>query len=161
MAKPIYIICSEGGSEDRISGRISLYNLIEKILIQKVPPQTQGILVIKGLSIWVTTMWRREAEEEGREFEFQIQVQMPSSDDIVEIGAGAFVFNHIFQRIGARIDNPLPISAPGTMIVRSRIRRAETSDWIVQECPIDLEEMKQPTETPPPANETDSDHRLN
>ncbi len=145
MAKPVYIVCSENGAEDRISGRTSLFNLLEQIQISKLPPDFKGIVFSKVASIWVTAMWMRESEDEGAgEFEFKISLKMPNVAETIEMLGGSFAFEKVFQRIMMRLEGPLPIPGPGIMNVQCMIRRAGTSDWLTQECPIILEEVTPP-----------------
>ena len=157
MAKPIYIICSESGAEDRISGRVSLFNLVEKIQIGKLPPDFKGIVISKGISLWVTAAWMRESEEEGTgEFDFETIVNMPGSAEPIEMMKGSFAFGKVFQRIMTRIEGHLPFSGSGTMTIQCRIRRAGSTVWSAQECPIILEEMALPIPPTEPTSPIDS-----
>jgi hypothetical protein len=140
MPKPVHIVCSESGSEDRITGKVSLVNLIEKIQIQKIP-EKQTVVILAQFSLWVSSLWHREKHDEDKEFEYESLLYLPPEDSVVDAGKGAFLFNKQSARITARFSGLIPFKGPGIMRAVVRIRAISGGDWISQEQPIEVEEV--------------------
>jgi hypothetical protein len=142
MPSPLYIICSESGADDRISGQSSLFNIIERINFFKLPP---GVAVIGGMNMRITAAWRREEGDAGKGFDFQSGVWSPD-DELHILGSGEFVFEHPTQKIGARIAGSLPVTKSGVLraFVRIRPTGGEAAAWQTQQYPIDIVEAEMP-----------------
>ena len=143
MPKPIYIVCSDSGSEDRITGKFSLYGCFEKVQILKMPTLPAGDSIIIGMpGMWITALWARLPEDDGVEFEWVMSVHLPLADAPTEVGKGFCIFDNEFKRICVRTIGPLPFAGPGSMIVRSRIR-PQDGEWLSQEFAIIVQEISQ------------------
>jgi hypothetical protein len=139
MAKPIHIVCCETGSEDRITGQITLVNLIDKFQIQKLPPNT---FIAVRFSFWVTALWEREPDDENKEFEYEAILHLPPDDKAINAGSGRFVFNRRDARLTARFNGPIPFQGPGIMRAIIRIRASDGGEWISQEQRLSIEEIE-------------------
>jgi hypothetical protein len=135
MPKPAYILSSESGSEDRLTGKFSLFGLVERLQLQRIAPQN-GIVVVPSVSLWLTALWMREAGDVGREFEWEFSIHLPAAEVPLVVGTGVFVFDGEFQRIGLRSTGPIGINAPGTLRIICRVRAQGTDEWFSQEFPI-------------------------
>jgi hypothetical protein len=143
MAEPVYILCSESGADDKLTGQVSLFNLTEKVHVMKLPPG-QIPPIPSTFRLRVTALWMRGDDDCGGEFESEIRLLMPPDGEILAIPQPAFTFPLLFQRVQIQILGPLPVKGPGIMRVQSRIRRNGTEDWLTQQCPIILEEVEPP-----------------
>jgi len=144
MPKPVYILCSESGSEDKITGLVSLFNLIEKIQIVKREQNEP----VPSLSLRVTATWARGEDELDQLFEFETAAYLPPDNDEMMLGKGEFRFTMPFQRITMRMQGSLVFQGPGMLRIENRIRRAGTDEWFRQEYPILVEVQVPPAQTP-------------
>src|SRR5271157_2017399 len=74
MPRPVYIICSLGGAEDKATGLISLFHVLETVNIVRRPPD-RGIspITIRTTAVWMRT----EGDDESVEYEFQSIFRSP------------------------------------------------------------------------------------
>jgi hypothetical protein len=149
MAKPFYIICSQSSADDKLSGRISFFDVIERILFTKnaIP---QGVMPLQQMR--VTAAWHHEPQDAGKNFEWSVIIRFPTSDADEQIANGILQFQGPSQRIIATLVG-MPIAGPGTLKIQSRIRPEGDEEWISQEYSIVVEEFIDPaiTSTVPPA----------
>ena len=136
MPKPVYLICSQSGAQDKDSGLLSVFQIIEKIQFSK----TLLPNAIPMIQMQISAAWMREPSDIGVQFQFDTTVFIPPDDTVFEAGSGEFVFDGHFQRITGRIIGFLPIQGAGVMRVRHRVRRVGASDWLVQEFAIVVED---------------------
>jgi len=156
MPKPVYIICSGSGSEDKTTGLISLFQVIEKLRFSSVVPLDLSI-VSPLMEMRVTAIWMRCPEDEGQEFEFETRVLLPPEDTIIKLGEqGKFSFAQHHHRLVAIMRGFPPFRGSGIMRFQSRLRRAGTEEWLfLQEYPVIVEQeiaAVAPTVNPASAN---------
>src|SRR5260370_16449371 len=79
MSKPLFIICSESGVEDKDSRMISLYNILEKVEATRSSAEgSQGPTICRPMPFRITAVWMR-TEEDGRDdLEAQIAMFLPA-----------------------------------------------------------------------------------
>lgn len=138
MPKPLFIICSQGGSEDKASGSLSLFNIVEKIKISK--KLHSGMMPM--FQFRITSVWMREPEDTAdREFEWSVVVCAPITNSELTVGSGVMTFDSPTYRITANILGPMPIDGAGTLRAISRIRVPGATEWNCQEYPVIVEEF--------------------
>jgi hypothetical protein len=152
MARPVYIVCAVSGSEDKDTGLISLFELIEKFQIFPIDlaKPSSSPIVIKAQPIRVVAHWMMEPEKGerfGDLFEFEFRLVLPPIPTVLPLGSGTFQFAEPrkFHRFTIRIETPLPFQGPGFMWVESLVRRKDATDWVIQSYPIELEEIPGPS----------------
>src|SRR5947209_20414016 len=127
MPRPLYVICSESGAEDRETGLLSLFHIIDKLQIhtsateeqRKKAPLTQ---------LRITSVWMSEPGDENQEFEFEVVLRPPQGEEF-KAGRGSFTFALPFFRITAKIIGPLPIQGEGILWIECRTRRMGVKGW--------------------------------
>jgi hypothetical protein len=142
MAKPVFIICSRGGSEDRLSGNLSLFEVIERMRFTRQP----NTILSSAVQMRVTSAWRRDAQDVGLPFDSECAFQMEGVDGEVVIGRQSFSFSPDIpnQRLSINLSGGLPIQPTqerGLMRVISRIRPVGREEWQSQEYSIIVEEF--------------------
>jgi hypothetical protein len=152
MPSPVFIVCSEGGSIDRHTNMVSIFDVIEKITFKVFAKSSEGLPppnlqdALPGgkpaslNTLRVTAVWRRADDDENREFEFKTTVQFPGSSEQVLAGEGRFVFNTILYRIISTVYSDMP-SQSGAIIVTSSVRRVGSAEWLDQQYVIPVERM--------------------
>jgi hypothetical protein len=135
MPKPNYIICSESGSEDKETGLISLFNLVDTFQITKGPPLPTASPIAQ---LRVTSSWMRESGDEGKDFEFEALVKPPHGDEI-KLAKGSFEFKTKFARVSVRLLGLFPVTGEGIFWVETRIRRSGSKGWTSQKTPLIFE----------------------
>src|ERR1039458_9814747 len=98
MPTPAYIICSQSGTEDAATGAVSVFNILEKIRFSRVLTPGGTPLVIH-----VTAAWIRKDDEEGKAFEFSVDILGPQSEAKVHFGEQDFKFATPHQRIVVKL----------------------------------------------------------
>lgn len=153
MPSPVFIICSEGGSIDRHTNMVSIFDVIEKITFKVVPKQSEGLPppnLLDALpggkpaalnTLRVTAVWRRANEDADGEFEFKTTVQLPGSREEVLAGEGRFIFNTILYRIISTIYSDMP-SQSGAIVVTNSVRRTGSAEWFRQQYTIPVERIE-------------------
>jgi hypothetical protein len=151
MPRPIYIICSQGGSEDKASGQVSLFNVIDKLFLRRNQPNTPPPPPQPGISqIRITASWMRVSGDYDQEFEFETRMFFPPENAMYGVAKGTFTFAQDWQRLTNVLVGPLPIQGPGILRVQNRVRRKGSEEWVAQECPIIVEEVVPPPPPPEP-----------
>ncbi len=138
MPRPVYIICSLGGAEDKATGLISLFHVLETVNIVRRPPD-RGIspITIRTTAVWMRT----EGDDESVEYEFQSIFRSPPHGTEAIIRAGQFSFGKPLFRFVADVTF-MSFVCPGTLTVVHRIRKMEEgSTWLTQEYSIMLEDQ--------------------
>ncbi|HET6248534.1 MAG TPA: hypothetical protein VFE47_12605 [Tepidisphaeraceae bacterium] len=138
MARPIYILCAQGTSEDRTSGSITIFGVIEKLRISK----TAHPAMMPLLQMRVVAAWAREENDIGRDFEWSVEFRTPTGAE-VSVGSGKFTFESPNCRINANIVGQMPIEGTGTLMVTAKIRSVGKGEWSSQEYPIIVDELTQ------------------
>jgi hypothetical protein len=134
MPKPAFIICSESGSEDRVTGLVSLFKVIERIELHERPDSEEGRpIVLNPLPFQVVAVWAlSEDENADQEYEFEHKLTLPSGKEAT-LQSGTFFFErgrprHRFTVI---VNGFMPQDA-GLLRVENRIRKVGEGDWLVQ-----------------------------
>jgi hypothetical protein len=144
MPEPVYIICSESGAEDKNTGLMSLFNILEKIQVVKVTPETPVAFLPRPLTVQATAAWGRVAGDASDQlFDFQFLFTTPGLT--LAQGAGQFSFGDkpLYRTIG-RADL-LQFPGPGTLSVVCRVKRAGSEGpWQEQRYKILIEEVSPP-----------------
>lgn len=149
MPLPVFIICSEGGSIDRHTNQLSIFDVIEKITFRPVLPAQDGsrqVEVDAGSrplafnSLRMTALWRQLEGDAGREFDFKTTVLVPGSANEIMAGQGRIVFKTPLHRIVANYIGDFPQQS-GDIVVRTSIKPVESNDWITQEYVIPVERL--------------------
>jgi hypothetical protein len=153
MPSPVFIVCSEGGSIDRHTNMLSIFDVIEKLnfkLFDKPPSpddthvqksQMAGMKPMTIHSLRMTAVWRRDEVDIGKEFEFRTLIQLPGVPEPVVAGEGQFVFKTLLHRMIAGFHHDLPQQS-GKLIVTSAIREIGSNDWIEQKYVIPVERIE-------------------
>jgi hypothetical protein len=138
MPKPVYIVCSLSGAEDRTTGLISLYHVLETLHVVRQPPDQERHFPV---TIRTTAVWMRTEEDDPTdEYEFETGFLHPSESTAKIVKAGQFSFEKPIFRLVADITFA-NFPGPGVLTAIHRIRKiGEGSEWISQEFPILLQE---------------------
>jgi hypothetical protein len=154
MPKPVYIVCSESGSEDRSTGLTSHFNVVEQIVLQELPPPPEGKLpVLRPLNLQISAVWASEESDSIEiEFEFQMRIFVPASAEPIYAGGGTFRFEKPRFRSLANVHGII-LDRPGVFRAEARIRRAnaDKGSWLVQSYEILVTLLRPPPmpEAPP------------
>jgi hypothetical protein len=143
MPRPVYIVCSESGSEDRTTGLGSIFNVIDKIQFERLP---QGAVGVAGFQFRITAVWKREPGDEGQEFDYEVALTLPATANELRLASGTLVFSRPLHRLTTQMQGPPPLQGEGELRAISRIRRSGTQDWLSQEYPVLVEEIRPPAE---------------
>ncbi|MBY0525064.1 MAG: hypothetical protein K2R98_16790 [Gemmataceae bacterium] len=146
MPRPLYIICSESGSEDKLSGLVSFYRVIDAFQIHKTkkgqPPPPTGALTVP---LRVTAAWRRSQDDvPTQEWDFQFVFKFSPGDKVDVVSEGQFTFDKGTRRFVLVLPG-IAFNSPGTFQVESRIRRSgdPPGEWISQDYPISVDDVTQ------------------
>jgi hypothetical protein len=148
MAKPVYIIVSQSGAEDKQTGAVSYFNIVEKMQIAPLPKNVTGPIQVQVIEVRVDAVWEREnSDSEEMQFEHILRVISPNQKTIAET-TNIFSFEKPRHRFTVNIRGNPPIEEPFSeddrMIFRSRIRPKGGSDgdWLTQEYSVLLERIE-------------------
>jgi hypothetical protein len=149
MPKPVYILCSESGSEDKKTGLISHFNVIEKLLFAKVPAPEPGAMNVAAVPVQITAVWMRdEGDSPEQEFQFEIAVCQPEQQFEVGLAGGLLTFHLPLSRVSFRFRGGLPVATSGIIWVEARLRKTGEEAWQTQRYPIFTEEAPPPAPVP-------------
>jgi hypothetical protein len=144
MARPVYIICSESGTEDKLTGLVSHFNVLERIQISKVPSSgPEETILVQTLTFRATAVWMRsEDDSPDKEFEYQTILHIPpdNREQVVQEGRFFFGADKPLYRIVVMGSGP-PFAGPGIFRIESRIRKVGDETWLRQDYPIEVEEV--------------------
>ncbi len=149
MARAIYIICSESGAIDQETGRVSLFNVFEKISVGTLD-EVRKLGVPGSLVLCVTAAWAPEDGDMDEPFEHETALLPPGADNEAVVTKGHFVFKTFVHRFLTRVMDP-PIGQSGTLHVEHRIRKVGQDNWLRQTYRIPVELIG--TRQPEPANQ--------
>jgi len=145
------MICSESGAVDQSKNLVSLFDVLEKLVIQRVPGQEEppgGIAArfrCRVVAVWLKT----EEDQPGEQYKWQIVFRLPphAREAIPAEGEFALSDEGNFIRILADLQGPPPADGAGTLVVECRLRKAGEEGWSTQEFPIIVEEQQETTNT--------------
>lgn len=143
MPRPVYIICSQSGTEDKYTGLLSHFDVVEKLLITKIDASSELSTAGCPSPLRIVSVWmKNEDDADNEEYEYKTSLSFPPTDTKRELSSGRFEFAKPLHRISVEIVGWLPIQGSGVMWVESKIRNLSKSDqtaWISQTYPIFLE----------------------
>ena len=153
MPRPVYIICSESGSDDLRTGLASFFNIIEKIQVARHPAQLspKGSFPLPVTPFRVTAVWMEEKDDKpSQEYEYEMRLVLPPAIVVTPLeGKFTFEAGRILYRMS--IIGALPAFAEsGMFVAESRIRKVGELTWKSQDFPIPVEIL-----TPPKKDEKD------
>lgn len=158
MPRPVFILCSKSGVEDKESSLISLFDIVEKLQITKVPiPQVttqegpRPPVVIQYQPLRIVAVWMALPEDDPQQnYDYSMIVFGPPKGEPIGVEAGGvFRFTKPLHRFTMRIEGPLPMQGPGLIKIESRIRKVGEENWLSQDYPIIVEEIEPAQENPP------------
>lgn len=150
MARPIYIICCESHAQDRDTGRVSYFHLLDSVELHLPSPaglsQDLQSQIAKGsarpslgLTLFVASAWAREPGDVDAVFEWRTQTIAPDGFAGIRV-SGEFRFKTPFHRLQSRITLvPRPKAIDGELRVVCGIRRIDglaDAPWIEQTYPL-------------------------
>jgi len=149
MARPLFIVCSESGSIDRYSNRLSAYKILETIEIvgysdyEKLrSSNTDDELPLPIITIRAVATWIGDPEDAGAEYEYQSQVHYPGTNSAKPVGSGRFRWaakNH--RVIADLVLDPQALEA-GALRIEISIRPFKPdARWLTQQYEIAVERM--------------------
>jgi hypothetical protein len=137
MPKPVYIICSESGSEDKTTSLVSHFKVLEQIEIRDLPkPAEAGTNVIPGLSFQMVAVWMAaEDDDPDQKYECITSLFLPPENQEQLVGMGILSFEG--QKRRARMTANvlgLGFKTPGLLRIENRIRPLGAGEdlWLVQ-----------------------------
>lgn len=147
MARPVYLICSESGSEDKETGLVSHFTVVEKIQFRPIDATNLGpgqAIAVPQSAFSVTAVWMREKDETADDwFDYSLVVLAPDNEPILGAG-GQFQFTRPLHRFTFRSHLTFAFNQSGLVVVESKIRKVGTKDWLTQSYPIVVEQVDLP-----------------
>jgi hypothetical protein len=132
------------GSEDSVTGLVSLYHVLETILIIRRDPDPKQDFPhrFRTTAVWIRT----EEDDPSDEYEYESVFRHPPENTEQIVHAGQFSFGKPIYRFV--FDNRFRnFPGPGVLYAIHRIRKIEEgSEWISQEFPILLQEISPSSE---------------
>ncbi len=150
MPRPVYIVCHQTGMEDRETGLISLFFLIEKLQVTQLPlPPSGQVMLIPQLLFRVVAAWMRNPDDApDQEYDWEMLLTYPPGGPAptLLLGTGRFRFdlNRPLHRFTANVQGQLPLGPPGLLVAESKVRRVGEADWQSQTYPIIIEPLQPP-----------------
>src|SRR5947209_8718216 len=75
MARPRYMICSEGQSVDQLTSLASHFNIIEKLTAVAGSEVAPGAVQTGSIKVWLAAVWMREEDDQPEDdFEFELSI---------------------------------------------------------------------------------------
>jgi hypothetical protein len=136
MPEPVYLICAESGAEDKQTDILSLFNIVERLVITPMPP-VDGVVLVPPQVLRVVAVWMRN-ENDGPEDEFEQQMVFspPAGAASVMTGVTPFRFEKLLHRFTVKMNIALAFAGPGMFWVETRVRRRGADEWITHRYPI-------------------------
>jgi hypothetical protein len=135
MPRPVYMLCAESGSEDRRTGLISHFKVLEQVHVRRLPEVPTGqILVVQSLQFQVVTVWEKEESDAStQDFEYRFVLRLPPDGEEVVAQSGTIRFDNRRYRLILETGGNL-FQAVGLFQVECRLRPVGATDdaWIVQ-----------------------------
>jgi hypothetical protein len=145
MPKPVYIICSEGGADDRATGALSHFNVLEEVRVARIqtPASGQpagGQPIPRVVPVRMTAVWMQDqGDPPDQAYDFEVAIRQPAEPELV-VSSGQFTFATSFHRLIAPMYFA-GFSALGVLEVECRIRARGQESWQSRQCyPILLQE---------------------
>jgi hypothetical protein len=159
MPRPVYILCSESGSEDRNTGLSSFFNIVEILKAVLVDPANAGVRQAISITIRTTAVWMRsEGEPPDAAYEFEFALILPNHTNSVVLHRGHFQFTTPFHRM-VMVGQFPGFPSLGLFEIECRARVTGAQEWARQSFPFIVEEgqlpARQVTEIHIPPQQTD------
>jgi hypothetical protein len=154
MAKPLYMICCESGTEDAYTGMASHFNIVDRIVVMpdKPDPLSGGAgPPVTSIPLRIVSVWRAEEGDYEDEFEHEITMTLFSQPGTATLYSQPFRFLRDRPRHRTTVVIAgFKAEQSGELVVESRIRLPGQSDWLTQSYTIDVllrqsEEIQSPT----------------
>lgn len=146
MPRPVFIICSQSASEDAETHFLSLFQIVEQLMVPKIPEGSKET-ISRGFSFRITAVWMRGEEDTPEQtFDSQLRLHFPGTSDPRILGENSFSFSARFQRFSIILQMGGGVE-PGVLLIEHRIRRAGDEQWLSQTYPIPVEETKVPDQS--------------
>ena len=136
MPRPVYVLCARGISEDKISGLMTVFSILETIDITPHKPDQSNLIDNRTLQLFVLAVWMKDDADGGIDFEHQWILHSGTAHDLAtgtsfqfEQEKPLFRFTLIVQGLKLPDEN-------GLIEFESRVRRAGFEEWISQRYPI-------------------------
>lgn len=139
MPKPVFIICCESGTEDKYTGMVSLFNIIDRI-VGKSRETDSGSLPKDSLTLRIVAVWAADSESDF-EGEFNVEMRMLLSPQNLEstLSSDSMRFTPTMPRHRSTvIMGGIQAEASGQLIFESRVRRPTETEWKTQAYTIDV-----------------------
>jgi hypothetical protein len=152
MPSPVFIVCSEGGSIDRHTNQLSIFDVIERLTFARANPTNPAadgnptIAALGGArpmvfhSMRMAACWRREEGEEAAEFEYKTTLEMPGAEPLV-VAEGVISFKSEWHRFVSTMHTDMPTQS-GQMVITNSLRPAGNGTWISQRYVIPVEKVE-------------------
>ena len=147
MPRPVLIVCAESGAVDKLTNRLSVFDVVEKVNFQRLENPVPTAILPK-FKMQVIAVWmRQDNDSDDDQFESEFVIVTPAHQQEASVIRMMFSFapgKQLFRGI-AVMDSPLPIDGAGRMEILNRVRKAGSNEgWITQSYPIFIEETVLP-----------------
>ncbi len=137
MPKPVYILCSESGSEDKTTDLVSHFKVLEQIELRELPKPPEGAtLVIPWLSFQMVAVWAAAEDDDlDQKYECTTTFFLPPDNQEQFVGMRIFSFEGQKRRVRQTANFiGLALKAPGLLRIENKIRPLGTGEdlWLVQ-----------------------------
>jgi len=164
MPKPVYQLCASNVSIDRESNSLSVFSVIERVVIEAfLPPQgdlspKMAVLLnnppVVSFSGRVVVVWLAEDADHGEEFEQRFSIVSPNGSELLSLNLPNFKMDTstkspLFrQLVGLQSLPPMCESGVWYMVTRIRKANSEDNSFAVQQSPliVDFVEKEAPPE---------------
>lgn len=143
MPRGTYILCCESLSQDKDTFLISLFRVVEKVIVTPLVIQqdAKGVMVVEKPPLHIVAGWMlNQNDDPGQEYEYELSFIAPDNATI-DLNKGKFYFtkSRPIHRFVSSIQGPLPIKSAGLMFAECKIRKVGDSGWLRQNYPIIVE----------------------
>jgi hypothetical protein len=154
----VFIIVAESGAEDKETGLVSLYKVLEKFQIAPIPTPKPGelppVVLWPGFRV-VATWMRSPGDDPGHDYEYEFLLIMPTNQKVVHVSKGTFRFTAPLHRFTLRFPVPVPLEGTGVLHVVNKIRKGGSNeDWVSQDYPVIVEALPGEKADAPPSEQT-------
>ena len=144
MPRPVFIVCAQYGTEDKTTGQMSLFGIVDKLVVSAVPPQpVGGIVVINFPTLYVAAKWmRNQDDDQDQMYEVTLQGIAPDGKIVVDSSYDNFKFaeNRPLHIVVMILRTPLQFTSAGTLLFVGKLRRAGSDEkWLSQDYPVAIE----------------------
>ncbi len=141
MPRPVYIICSTGGSIDAQSNLVSIFDAIENIQItihvKQEPHEPEPVF---RLPLRATAVWMAQDGDSGdQEWEFETVVYPGQNGPEKVVHNGKFHFGDAWKLFRIVSAGTVAFKKPGLARIESRIRRVGDVEWVSQDYPFTIQ----------------------